>query len=162
MKFRAGFLMVFTGLAVASCDGFSSGEKQTRQLVEAELSSIDWNEVDQFPLFEDCAETTSKPEQRRCFENTLVMHLSMALQDMEFRADQPIADTLYVDFLVDNQGGITVMNIEENPAFNQENPEFKRVVSGSLRSLPRLQPAIKRGIPVASRFRIPLVIQTHE
>ena len=145
-----------------SCDWFASSEVKTRQMVEAELGSIDWNEVDQFPLFEDCNETTSKPEQKYCFENTLVMHLGMALQDYQFQSEKPITDTLYVDFLVDNQGGITVVSIEENQMFSSENPEFERIVSGSLRSLPRLEPALKRGIPVASKFRIPLVIRTYE
>lgn len=162
MKLRDGILLVMTGLAMASCDWFASREARTQQMVEAELGTIDWNEVDQFPLFEDCNETTSKPEQKYCFENTLVMHLGMALQDYQFRSEKPIADTLYVDFLVDNKGGITVVSVEENPLFSSENPEFERIVSGSLRSLPRLEPALKRGIPVASRFRIPLVIQTYE
>ena len=162
MKLRDGFWMILTAMTVGSCNWFTSSEKQTRQLVESEMQSIDWNEVDHFPLFEDCTETTSKPEQRNCFEKTLVMHLSMALQDHQFKADQTFSDTLYVDFLVDNKGGIAVVSIEENRDFNRANPEFERIISGSLRSLPRLQPALKRGIPVASRFRIPLAIQTYE
>ena len=55
-----------------------------------------------------------------------------------------------------------VLSIEENPMLTSENPEFERIISGTLRSLPRLQPALKRGMPVSARFRIPLVIQTHE
>ncbi|MEJ2162443.1 MAG: hypothetical protein P8X60_03765 [Robiginitalea sp.] len=162
MKYRIGILLIILGLTGVSCEWFASRESKTQELVESELRSINWNEVDQFPLFEDCNETVSKPEQRLCFENTLVMHLSMALQDFEFRSDKPLADTLYVDFLVDNRGGISVVSVEENQVLKEENPEFERIVSGSLRSLPRLQPALKRGIPVAAKFRIPLVIQTDE
>ena len=162
MKVRKGIILILLASMGVSCEWFASRETKTRKLVETELSSINWNEVDQFPLFEDCNETTSKPEQRSCFENTLVMHLSMALQDFDFRSEAPLTDTLFVDFLVDNQGGIAVIAIEENREFQQENPEFERIVSGSLRSLPRLQPALKRGIPVAAKFRVPLVIHTNE
>jgi hypothetical protein len=162
MKRRAGITGLLLGLLLVSCEWFPSREARTRQLVEEEIRSINWNEVDQFPLFEACDETAPRAEQRECFQNTLVMHLSMALQDFEFRTEGPLSDTLYVDFMVDNQGGVSVLSMEENEALSRENPEFERIVSGSLRSLPRLQPALKRGIPVATRFRIPLVISTHE
>ncbi len=162
MKLTTGILGILLGLCLVSCEWFASSETKTRELVEQEMRSINWNEVDQFPLFEACEETASKPEQQECFQNTLIMHLAMALQDFEFRSDQSLTDTLYVDFLVDNQGGISVLSVEENPLLTAENPEFERIVSGTLRSLPRLQPALKRGIPVSSRFRIPLLIETHE
>ncbi|MDX1333317.1 MAG: hypothetical protein R3252_09830 [Robiginitalea sp.] len=162
MKLTAAFMGMLLGLSLVSCEWFASREKKTRELVEQEMRSINWNEVDQFPLFEACDETASKPEQQECFQNTLVMHLSMSLQDFEFRSDQPLSDTLYVDFLVDNQGSLSVLSVEENPLLTAENPEFERIVSGTLQSLPRLQPALKRGIPVSARFRIPLVIESHE
>ena len=162
MKLTAGFMGILFGLCLVSCEWFVSREAKTRELVDQEIQSINWNEVDQFPLFGVCDETASKPEQQECFQNALVMHLSMALQDFEFRANQPMSDTLYVDFLVDNQGSLSVLSVEQNPMLTAENPEFERIISGTLRSLPRLQPALKRGIPVSARFRIPLVIQTHE
>jgi hypothetical protein len=90
------------------------------------------------------------------------MHLSMSLQDFEFQSDQRLADTLYVDFMVDPQGKIFVVSMDKNAAFSKANPEFERIVSRSLRSLPRLEPALKRGIPVSSRFRIPLVLHTDD
>lgn len=150
------------GLVLVSCEWFTSRDVKTRELVDEEMRGINWNEVDQFPLFEPCDETASKPIQQECFQNTLVMHVSMALQDFDFRTEQPLSDTLFVDFMVDNRGGISVISIEENQLLSKENPEFQRIVSTSLRSLPRLQPALKRGIPVASHFRIPLVVRTHE
>lgn len=162
MKRTTGFMGILLGLCLLSCEWFASREAKTRELVEEEIRTINWNEVDQFPLFEACDETASKPEQRECFQNTLVMHLAMALQDFEFRSDQALADTLHIDFLVDSQGSISILSIEENQVLSAENPEFERIISGTLRSLPRLQPSLKRGIPVSARFRIPLVIQTDE
>ena len=162
MKLPAGFYGILLGLCLTSCEWFASTETKTRQLVEEELSAIDWNEVDQYPLFDTCEETASKPEQKTCFEQNLVMHLSMSLQDFEFQSDQRLADTLYVDFMVDPQGKIFVVSMDKNAAFSKANPEFERIVSRSLRSLPRLEPALKRGIPVSSRFRIPLVLHTDD
>ena len=149
-------------LGLGSCEWFPSQQARTRQLVDAEMQAIDWNQLDQFPLFDACDETASRLGQQECFQNTLTLHLSMALQDFEFRSENALHDTLYVDFLVDNKGGISVLTIGENPDLAAENPEFKNIVSRSLRSLPRLEPALKRGIPVAAQFRIPLVLKTDE
>lgn len=157
---------VFCGLLLAgclsACNLFESREQRTQKLVDAEIQTINFNEVDQFPLFDDCQETEDKAVQRRCFEETLLMHLSMTLQNFEFRSQASLKDTLHIDFKVDAQGVISITSVEQHPAIVEANPEFERIVTGSLRSLPRLQPALKRGIPVATRFRLPLVLQTDE
>lgn len=157
---------VFCGLLLAgclsACNLFESREQRTQKLVDAEIQTINFNEVDQFPLFDDCEETEDKVLQRRCFEETLLMHLSMTLQNFEFRSQASLKDTLYIDFSVDAQGVISITSVEQHPEIAEANPEFERIVTGSLRSLPRLQPALKRGIPVATRFRLPLILQTDE
>ncbi|EAR16045.1 hypothetical protein [Robiginitalea biformata] len=147
---------------LSACNLFESREQRTQKLVDAEIQTINFNEVDQFPLFDDCQETEDKTVQRRCFEETLLMHLSMTLQNFEFRSQASLKDTLHIDFKVDAQGVISITSVEQHPAIVEANPEFERIVTGSLRSLPRLQPALKRGIPVATRFRLPLVLQTDE
>lgn len=162
MKIWAVWGLCALALGLGSCEWFHSPQARTRQLVDAEMQGIDWNQLDQFPLFDACDETASKAGQQECFQNTLTRHLSMALQDFDFRSETSLHDTIYVDFLVDNQGGISVMSVDENRALAAENPEFENIVSRSLRSLPRLQPALKRGIPVAARFRLPLVVKTDE
>lgn len=129
-------------------------------LVEEELQSIDWNDVDQYPLFDDCDETVSKTAQRECFENTLLLHFSMTLQDFEFALDEEVDDTIYVDFLVDREGGMSVLDIQENNMIKEQIPEFDAIITQSLKSLPRVEPALKRGIPVNAKFRIPIVLNT--
>ncbi len=145
---------------LASCAWFESREAKTQKLVDAELRGIDWNDVDQYPLFADCDETATKPAQKQCFEASLLLHFSMTLQDFEFVLNNEVADTIYMDFLVDRAGAITVLDIERHSAIADQIPEFNGVVTQSLKSLPRLAPALKRGIPVNAKFRIPLVLNT--
>ncbi len=146
---------------LVSCDWLASREAKTQKLVEKELQSIDWNDVDQYPLFDDCDETDSKIAQRECFEKTLLLHFSMTLQGFEFVLDQDMEDSIYVDFLVDKEGAMTVLDIEENSAIREQIPEFDGIITQSLNSLPRVEPALKRGIPVTAKFRIPLVLNTN-
>lgn len=146
---------------VASCHWFSSKEAKTQKLVDEELGQIDWNDVDQYPLFDNCDEYASKPEQRECFQNTLLSHFSKALQDFEFTLDKDLEDTIYVDFLVDKEGAITVLEIEENPVLQEQIPEFNDIIDKSLKNLPKVGPAIKRSMPVDAKFRIPIVLNTN-
>ena len=155
-------LVLLWGLcALGSCTWFESREVKTRKLVNAELSSINWNDVDQYPLFADCDETANKAAQKECFEQNLLQHFSMTLQDFEFILDDELADTLYMDFLVDHNGAISVLDIERNRTIIQQIPEFNGVITQSLKSLPKLEPALKRGIPVNAKFRIPLILNTN-
>jgi len=124
------------------------------------MHAIDWNDVDQYPLFADCDETATKAAQKDCFEETLLLHFSMTLQDFEFVLDSTLTDTLYLDFLVDHEGAISVLDMERNRDVISQIPEFEGVITQSLKSLPHIEPALKRGIPVNAKFRIPLVLNT--
>ena len=151
-----GFLSLFT-----SCELFTSKETKTQLLVEQEMKQINWNDLDQYPLFSDCDETSAKMEQKKCFEDNILLHLSMALQDSEFVLDNEVDDTLYVDFLMDKEGAVWVLNIDKDEAIDQQMPNFDKVIKHSLRSLPKMEPALKRGVPVNAKFRIPIILNTN-
>jgi hypothetical protein len=145
---------------LVSCDWLSSNDTKTQKIVENELRSIDWNDVDQYPLFDSCDESVSKQEQKSCFENTLLQNFSMTLQDFEFIIDNEIEVTLYIDFLVDQDGTISVLEIDRNSLLEKQIPEFNGIITQSLKSLPIPAPALKRGIPVRTRFRLPMQLTT--
>jgi len=144
-----------------SCDYFSSRETKTQQLVNDELLTIDWNEVDGYPLFDNCDETLSRAEQRSCFENTLLQHFSAAFADLEFAVQDDLNQELFVDFLIDEHGFIAISQIEENDAVAQAIPGFYNEINARLNDLTTVKPAHKRGIPVSVRFRLPIVLNTN-
>ena len=135
--------------------------QKTQELVNKEMLAIDWNDVDNYPLFESCDESTSKTVQRECFESELLTHFSATLQEFEFVIDPGVDHTVFVDFLVDQDGKITVVNIGKDKRIDELMPEFNGVISQSLRNLPPLAPALKRGIPVSAKFRIPIVLNSN-
>ncbi len=153
-----GILCCF--ILLQSCDWMASTESKTQKIVEDELRGIDWNDVDQYPLFEGCDETAAKLEQRLCFENTLLQNLAMTLQDFQFVIDSEIETTIYVDFLVDNKGEISVVKIDKNTVLEEQLPQFSGIIAKGLKSMPNPAPALKRGVPVKTRFRLPLQIKT--
>tara|TARA_R110000796_G_scaffold37722_4_gene95378 strand:+ start:288306 stop:288782 length:477 start_codon:yes stop_codon:yes gene_type:complete len=147
-------------LLFVSCDIFTSKEVKTRELVEREMQNINFNDVDQFPLFENCDETNAKEENKQCFEETLLHHFSTTLEGFEFVLKEALVDTLYVDFSVDKKGEISVLDIEHNAIVDEQIPEFDAIITRCLETLPQVTPALKRGIPVKAKFRIPIILNT--
>jgi len=160
MGFMRKFIAILVLCTFFSCDLFESKEKKTQKLVNQELLTIDWNDVDNYPLFETCDELSSKTSQRECFETQLLKHFSATLKEFEFTIDPNSNNTVFVDFLIDQDGKISVTNINKDKSINDKMPGFDGIISQSLRSLPPLAPALKRGIPVSAKFRIPIVLNS--
>ncbi len=159
--FMCKFLWFSCFWLLVSCELFIPETKQKQQIVQEELKTIDWNAVDQYPLFETCDEMAPKSEQLRCFQEVLSERFSKALSDLPFQTDQDLNDTVYIDFIIDEQGYITVLPMSEEIAKRPEMIDFTTQISKRLQAVAPMQPAIKRGIPVRLRMRLPLVRNTY-
>ncbi len=157
MRRIGGLSLIFL---LTSCDLFLPSENKTMQLAERELQTINWNEVDQLPLFESCDELADKTKQRACFQNTLLKHFANTLAEFEFVLSSEIEEPVYVDFIINKEGSIRVLDIQKNGLIQDQIPEFDGIISRSLKNIPKLEPALKRGIPVDTRFRIPIKMKS--
>ncbi|WP_394973647.1 hypothetical protein [uncultured Croceitalea sp.] len=145
---------------LTSCNYFQSQEKQTNQLINDKLLAIDWNDVDTYPLFENCDESVTKQAQKECFQETMLNYFYSAFGDMEFEVEKDINDTLYIDFLIDEHGFMTVLEIQEKDNLKKVVPELTQELSQRLNNLTTVAPALKRGTPVSIKFRLPIVLNT--
>ncbi|KSA15158.1 MAG: hypothetical protein ABJF56_08375 [Maribacter dokdonensis] len=148
-------------ILISSCSFFDSKQKRTQELINEELRHIDWNSVDSYPFFYSCDEAVTKDQQKICFEETLISHFQETLNDFEFTLTDKESETVDVIFVIDTLGRIRVSNIEKNVLVLDQMPEFDGVVTQSLKNLPKLAPAIKRGIPVNTKYRIPIQLKTN-
>ena len=64
----------------------------------------------------------------------------------------------YVKLKVDSNGKISLSNIEISPKTKELLPGFDSIVKVSIESLPILQPAIKRDMPVTTEFTLPIIL----
>lgn len=154
------FLMVLVVCGFTSCSLFESRESKTQKLVERELQQIDWTDVDDYPLFSDCDETVSKALQKTCFEEKLILHLSTGLQDFQLTSEKQVKDVIFLDFMIENDGNVSILNIENKELFGNQMAEFNRRIEESIDGLPRIEPALKRGVPVRAKFRIPIFLNS--
>ncbi|CAM3536777.1 hypothetical protein [Zobellia roscoffensis] len=144
---------------LTACNWSASREEKTQELVNKEMLSIDWEDVDQYPLFADCDETAAKQEQKQCFMATLLKHFSKTLEESDFVVQEAVKDTIFVDFLMEASGVISLQNIDKGTIPEDELAGFDEQIEKSLNNLPKIEPALKRGIPVRAKFRIPIVLQ---
>ena len=124
------------------------------------MRNINFNEVDRYPLFDNCDEMLDKAGQLDCFQNTLLTQYVATLEDFEFQLVSNINTTIYVDFLVDHMGEISVLEVQRNEEIENQIPGFRSIITQSLKGLPPLSPALKRGVPVSSKFRIPIIVNS--
>lgn len=155
------FFYLLLCILLSSCSLFESKEKRTQKLINEELRQIDWNSVDSYPFFYTCDETATKTEQKICFEETLTTHFQETLNDFEFTLSDKESETVAVIFIIDTLGRIDVTAIEKDASVLKQMPEFDGVITQSLKNLPKLAPALKRGIPVNTKYRIPVQLNTN-
>ncbi|MCL6274700.1 hypothetical protein M3P19_11820 [Muricauda sp. 2012CJ35-5] len=149
------------GLGLTSCELFMSTQEKTDKLVHDELIKVNWNEVDSYPLFVgECDELAIKEVQRDCFQATLMRYFTEAVSDLQFQVNTELNETIYVDFEVDEHGFILITNFEESNAVLSEIENFNDLISERLNDLTTVKAAIYRGIKVAIRVRLPIVLNT--
>ena len=154
------FLLIFVLLGFTSCSLFESKEEKTQKLVSEQLLQIDWSDVDDYPLFSDCDELAAKPIQKKCFEEKVILHLSKHLQEFELISETEIKEVVFLDFSVESDGNISAVHIENKEIFGSQMKKFENRIAKGLRSLPKIEPALKRGIPVRAKFRIPILLNS--
>ena len=107
------------------------------EFINEELKSFNWNEVDQYPVFENCLGVNNISEKNNCLVDTVNMILK-----------------------VDKTAEISIESIN----ISSQNIKYKEVISRSfnntISNLPKLYPAIKRGQQVDVIFKIPIIIST--
>lgn len=155
------FLLVFL-LTAVSCQFFDTKKITPEEVYGEEIKSIDWNEVDQYPVFPACSTLMEKRQQKECFENTMGNHIYQSLQKKGFVAHFDINDTLLLNIKVEKDGKISVVELEVDSLLQAYFPNLREVIFKSVDSITIVEPAYKRGIPVKTQFILPLVLQTQD
>ncbi len=145
-----------------SCDFFDVKKKKQEELIQKNMKDINFNEVDQFPLFENCDETLVKSEQQSCFEQEMHQYFSAVLQKHHFTVSSAVNDTVFLHFSIDNKGAISFLETQKSEQISKELPELDSIFKVETHQLPQIFPAVKRGIPVATKYKLPIIIKVEE
>ncbi len=153
------FCIILLVVIVCSCDYFNVKKTTSDAILQEELQTFDWENVDTYPSFSQCDSLQLKEEKRVCFESTLYAEISAFLQKQIIVVTQDVDDTLTLKLRVSNEGKITLLETKMDSLTMAEIPELENLLLQSLDALPEINPAIKRSQPVTTEFEMPLIVK---
>tara|TARA_Y100000814_G_C12332034_1_gene401707 strand:- start:865 stop:1350 length:486 start_codon:yes stop_codon:yes gene_type:complete len=158
---RKTLIIIFCFLSISCEFDFQIDKKITvDEFINEELKSLNWNDVDQYPVFENCLEINNVKNKNNCFVETITNSFRDNLKTNNLVLNRTLIDTVRMVLKVDKIGKISI----ENMTISDQNNKYKEVITKSFEntvsSLPKLYPAIKRGQEVDVIFNIPIIIST--
>jgi len=156
MKYLKIFILI---LCLSSCDYYDKKKVNSQDIVNEEMQTFNWNEVDEYPSFDNCNSLETKELRRQCFQTTLTNHITSQLALRKIVVTQDLNDTIEMSFFISEKGDLHVLHIESNPKISSQIPEINTFLTESLSNLPKISPAIKRGQQVKTEFKIPIIIK---
>ena len=158
---RKTLIIIFCFLSISCEFDFQIDKKITvDEFINEELKSLNWNDVDQYPVFENCLEINNVKNKNNCFVETITNSFRDNLKTNNLVLNRTLIDTVRMVLKVNKIGKISIENI----TISDQNNKYKEVITKSFEntvsSLPKLYPAIKRGQEVDVIFNIPIIIST--
>jgi hypothetical protein len=151
--------LIFLCLIFVSCEEFKTRKISSEEILVEETRDFNWHEVDQYPAFSECRSITEVEAAKSCFGNKVAQYFYSRLEAKQPVVTEALDDTLYLYLKISEKGKPAIDSMEIDSLVIGQLPEIKSWLSQSVDSLPKIYPATKRGIPVKTTFRMPIVIK---
>lgn len=124
---------------------------------------VNWTSSDEMPSFEVCNDLVNESERKSCFNTKIINLIYSNLSFEKIRVNNKINDTLIISLLINEKGKLSLIGIKNEDKLVNKIPELKTLIGNSLEKIPSLYPATKTnmGIPVSSKFSLPLIIKSN-
>ncbi|MDP5106233.1 MAG: hypothetical protein NWQ31_08685 [Polaribacter sp.] len=156
MRVVAVFIFV---LFCTSCDKFTFSKNKNLKVVD---TIVDFTRVDFSPSFKECDSLIDTSKLSDCFRNTIHQKISLELQKHSLFIKDSIDEDVFADILINAKGQIVLQEITSTENLKSQLPQLDSVLKQSVKNLPAINPAIKRSIPVSTRYRLKLKILLKE
>ena len=153
------FSLILILLFFNSCQYLEKQVPSENELLQKELKSINWKEVDEFPSLENCEKISNKVARQRCFFEVLTQLIQDKLCVDTLSVLYPELDTIEVKVTV-----FPNATMKFEPQFPQDSVAYDKIkidsiLQARLIDFPKVNPALKRGIPVKTQFILPVIIK---
>ena len=142
-----------------SCDKFSFTKNQPLPVLD---TIVDFTSVDTFPSFSECDSIINKTQKSDCFRTTMHQKIGEVLQKQKLSIRDSIDETVFVDVIINSDGNIIYEGLQSSENIKKELPELDSIIQLSIAKLPKIHSAIKRGIPVTTKYQLPIRIYLKE
>ncbi len=142
-----------------SCQYFDKKVPSEKELLQKELKSINWKEVDEYPSVVDCDKIEDKKQREQCFFEVLTQLIQEKLSNDTLAILYPELDTIEVKVTV-----FPNATMKFEPQFPKDSVMYDKVkidsiLKARLVGFPKINPAIKRGLPVKTQFILPVILK---
>jgi hypothetical protein len=130
-----------------------------QELLKKELKAIDWKEVDDYPSFVNCDKLENKTKRQQCFFEYLTELIQQKLSSDTLSVLYPELDTIEVKVTI-----FPNAKMKFEPQFSKHSVAYNTIkidsiLNARLVDFPKVNPAIKHGIPVKTQFILPLILK---
>ncbi|TDE05858.1 hypothetical protein [Flavobacterium sandaracinum] len=142
-----------------SCQYIDKQIPSEKELLQKELKSINWKEVDEYPSVVDCEKIEDKKQRQQCFFEVLTQLIQEKLSVDTLSVLYPELDTIEVKVTV-----FPNATMQFEPQFPKDSVAYDTIkidsiLKARLVDFPKINPAIKRGIPVKTQFILPVILK---
>ncbi len=142
-----------------SCQYLEKKVPSEKELLDKQMQEINWKEVDEYPSVDDCEKLTDAAQRKQCFFDFLTATIQQKLAIDTLATMFPKLDTIEVRVTV-----LPDATLEFNPEFPKDSVAYDTIkIDSILRArlidFPKVNPALKRGIPVKTQFVLPVIIK---
>lgn len=152
------WFLPFIVASLVSCDEMNVHKTTSEQIYVEEKKQINWKEVDEYPSFEECKEERGKCAAKCCFEKKISEAIYKQLARYEWEIEEKVSDTVMLELFISEKGVPRIQKLEVDSSLVAQIPDIKEKLQNSIDSLPQIQPASKRGIPVSTIFKLPIIV----
>lgn len=144
---------------ITSCDQLSFTKKE--KLPELD-TLVDFTSVDFYPSFKVCDSLIDKSVKENCFRKTIHQKIGEELKKHTFTSKDTIDETIFVDLIINSKGEIILEEIQSSESIKNQLLELDSIIQLSVERLPTIHAAIKRGMPVTTKYQLPIQIKLQE
>ena len=153
-------LIVFLSVFLSnSRQYFDKKVPSEKDLLQKELKAINWKEVDEYPSIVDCENIEDKTQRQQCFFECMTQLIQEKLDSDTLSIMYPELDTIEVKVTI-----FPNATMQFEPQFPKDSVAYDTVkidsiLKSRLVNFPKVNPAIKRGIPVKTQFILPVILK---
>ncbi len=146
-------------LLFSSCQYFEKQVPSEQELLQKELQSINWKEVDEFPSVFGSDTIENKIERQQCFFEYMTQLIQHKLSVDTLSVLYPELDTIEVKVTVFPNSRIVFEPLFPKDSVAYDTVKIDSILKARLVGFPKINPAIKRGIPVKTQFILPVILK---
>ncbi len=155
---KAKLLLIFLfPFLLSACQYFDKQVPNKQELLQKELKSINWNQVDEYPSFGQCDSLSNTKANQACFFDYLTQLIQARLGGDTLSLIYPDLDSINLKITILPNATFTFEpQVPDTIAYNKA--LIDSIFKARLVGFPKVNPAIKRGLPVKTQFVLPVVL----